>query len=118
DLTSKDYFHSNVFRTKILASKYSLCNVCRFLFCSCSMNSYTVNFVYFQAGQLSTYRFCDNVWTFVMERVEFRDMSDVMFADRVKFVACDGRTSTGEFNSMHNGNDQIDMQFGLIIRIF
>lgn len=46
---------------------------------------------FFQAGQLVTYRFCDNVWTFLMEQVDFRDMGEVLFADKVKIVACDGR---------------------------
>ncbi|KHJ42271.1 Transcription initiation factor IIA, gamma subunit, beta-barrel domain protein [Trichuris suis] len=51
--------------------------------------------VQFRAGKLRTYRFCDNVWTFVMERVEFRDTQEVVLADRVKFVACDGRANPG-----------------------
>lgn len=42
-------------------------------------------------GHLNTYRFCDNVWTFVLERVEFREVGEVVKADKVKVVACDGK---------------------------
>ncbi|KRY15710.1 Protein YIPF5, partial [Trichinella patagoniensis] len=49
--------------------------------------------IQFRAGKLCTYRFCDNVWTFVMEQIEFRDSHEVMFAEKVKFVACDGRSN-------------------------
>ncbi|XP_065829974.1 transcription initiation factor IIA subunit 2-like [Oscarella lobularis] len=42
-------------------------------------------------GQLNTYRFCDNVWTFVMNGVEFRDGADSHRVDKVKIVACDGK---------------------------
>jgi len=50
----------------------------------------------FKANKLKTYRFCDNVWTFVMEGVEFRDSNKPIdgIIDRVKFVACDGRAPT------------------------
>lgn len=44
-------------------------------------------------GQLNTYRFCDNVWTFVLNKVEFRDGGDVISVDKVKIVACDGKGS-------------------------
>jgi hypothetical protein len=42
-------------------------------------------------GNLNTYRFCDNVWTFVLNKVEFRDGGDVVNVDKVKIVACDGK---------------------------
>ncbi|KJH52551.1 Transcription initiation factor IIA, gamma subunit, helical domain protein [Dictyocaulus viviparus] len=45
------------------------------------------NKMYFKAEKLRAYRHCDNVWTFLMERVDFRDSIRVA---RVKFVACDG----------------------------
>lgn len=48
-----------------------------------------------QADKLKAYRFCDNVWTFVMDNVEFREQGNqVATVGRVKFVACDGRLST------------------------
>jgi transcription initiation factor TFIIA small subunit len=37
------------------------------------------------------YRFCDNVWTFVLNNVEFRELPDTIKVDKVKVVACDGR---------------------------
>ncbi|XP_014776786.1 transcription initiation factor IIA subunit 2 [Octopus bimaculoides] len=42
-------------------------------------------------GHLNTYRFCDNVWTFVLEDVEFRDVQEIAKVDKVKIVACDGK---------------------------
>ncbi|VDP90885.1 unnamed protein product [Echinostoma caproni] len=34
-------------------------------------------------GHLKTYRFCDNVWTLVMEDVEIKDSSVIMNVDKV-----------------------------------
>jgi transcription initiation factor TFIIA small subunit len=42
-------------------------------------------------GQLNTYRFCDNVWTFVLTKVEFKESSEQITVDKVKIVACDGK---------------------------
>lgn len=44
-------------------------------------------------GRLNTYRFCDNVWTFVLNEVDFKDSQDTTRADKVKIVACDGKGS-------------------------
>ncbi|XP_076782298.1 transcription initiation factor IIA subunit 2 isoform X1 [Arvicanthis niloticus] len=44
-------------------------------------------------GSLNTYRFCDNVWTFVLNDVEFREVTELIKVDKVKIVACDGKTS-------------------------
>jgi len=46
-------------------------------------------------GNLNTYRFCDNVWTFVLKSVEFREGSELASVDKVKIVACDGKGSSG-----------------------
>lgn len=46
----------------------------------------------FQAGKLNTYRFCDNVWTFMLNDVEFREVQEVANVDKVKIVACDGKS--------------------------
>jgi len=43
-------------------------------------------------GHLHTYRFCDNVWTFILENPVFRTDTETIVADKVKIVACDGRT--------------------------
>jgi len=48
----------------------------------------------FKAGKLHTYRFCDNVWTFLLNDVEFREVHEVAKVDKVKIVACDGKGST------------------------
>eukprot|EP00026_Physarum_polycephalum_P021235 Phypoly_transcript_24358.p1 GENE.Phypoly_transcript_24358~~Phypoly_transcript_24358.p1 ORF type:complete len:116 (+),score=16.11 Phypoly_transcript_24358:12-359(+) len=44
-------------------------------------------------GHLHTYRFCDNVWTFLLENANFRLENDQIQADKVKIVACDGRVA-------------------------
>ncbi|XP_001606238.1 transcription initiation factor IIA subunit 2-like [Nasonia vitripennis] len=46
----------------------------------------------FKAGNLKTYRFCDNVWTLMLHDVEFRDSQrvDSIHVDKVKIVACEG----------------------------
>ena len=43
-------------------------------------------------GKIKIYRYCDNVWTFLMTNTEFRDAAEGFHADRVKIVACDGGT--------------------------
>ncbi|OQR77163.1 transcription initiation factor IIA subunit 2-like [Tropilaelaps mercedesae] len=45
----------------------------------------------FKAGHLVSYRFCDNVWTFVMKDVEFREGQELARAERLKIVACEAR---------------------------
>lgn len=37
-------------------------------------------------------RFCDNVWTFMLNDVEFREVQEVAKVDKVKIVACDGKS--------------------------
>ncbi|KAF7260405.1 hypothetical protein EG68_02016 [Paragonimus skrjabini miyazakii] len=44
-------------------------------------------------GHLNTYRFCDNVWTFVMNDVEIKDSSSIMTVDKIKIVACEGKSA-------------------------
>ncbi|XP_037951577.1 transcription initiation factor IIA subunit 2 [Teleopsis dalmanni] len=52
--------------------------------------------VTFKANKLNTYRFCDNVWTLMLSDVEFREVHEFAKVDKVKIVACDGKS--GEFN--------------------
>ena len=54
-----------------------------------SMVKNKVNF----KGHLNTYRFCDNVWTFVLNDVEFKEVQELVTVDKVKIVACDGKGS-------------------------
>lgn len=50
--------------------------------------------VNFKADLLNTYRFCDNVWTLMLNNVEFRDLPELTRVDRVKIVACDAKAAT------------------------
>jgi len=45
----------------------------------------------FKSGKLHTYRFCDNVWTFLLNDVEFREVHELCKVDKIKIVACDGK---------------------------
>jgi len=49
----------------------------------------------FKASKLNTYRFCDNVWTFMMSDVEFKDVQEFASVEKLKIVACDGRGEVG-----------------------
>jgi transcription initiation factor TFIIA small subunit len=55
-------------------------------------------------GKLSTYRFCDNVWTLVLKDFVVKDSNQnqhnttalatqIPRADKVRIVACDGKTA-------------------------
>uniref|UniRef100_A0A8D1TJ50 Transcription initiation factor IIA subunit 2 n=1 Tax=Sus scrofa TaxID=9823 RepID=A0A8D1TJ50_PIG len=44
-------------------------------------------------GSLNMYGFCDNVWTFVLNDVEFREVTELIKVDKVKIVAYDGQGS-------------------------
>lgn len=44
-----------------------------------------------QQGHLHTYRFCDNVWTFILENASFKTENELQSVDRVKIVACDAK---------------------------
>ena len=56
------------------------------------MTSTTDGTFFSQAGKLNTYRFCDNVWTFMLNDVEFREAQEMAKVDKVKIVACDGKS--------------------------
>ncbi|CAF0898100.1 unnamed protein product [Adineta steineri] len=57
------------------------------------------------SGKLSTYRFCDNVWTLVLKDFSVKESnnpgghatstatSQIPKADKVKIVACDGKSA-------------------------
>merc|ERR1712088_337885 len=47
----------------------------------------------FKAEKLNTYRFCDNVWTFMLDDVDFKELNELGKIDRVKIVACDAKSS-------------------------
>lgn len=49
----------------------------------------------FKSSHLKTYRYCDNVWTLIFEDTEFRNVQEIMRVDKLKIVACDGRSVRG-----------------------
>ncbi|GLT93699.1 hypothetical protein SLE2022_114780 [Rubroshorea leprosula] len=42
-------------------------------------------------GHLHTYRFCDNVWTFILQNAAFKTDEFEDTVSRVKIVACDSK---------------------------
>eukprot|EP00252_Welwitschia_mirabilis_P004364 TRINITY_DN146_c0_g1_i1.p1 TRINITY_DN146_c0_g1~~TRINITY_DN146_c0_g1_i1.p1 ORF type:complete len:107 (-),score=26.32 TRINITY_DN146_c0_g1_i1:254-574(-) len=42
-------------------------------------------------GHLHTYRFCDNVWTFLLQNAAFKNEESQENVSRVKIVACDSK---------------------------
>ena len=43
-------------------------------------------------GHLDTYRFCDEVWTFLIKDINFKlDNSTIVHADKVKIVSCNAK---------------------------
>jgi len=59
-----------------------------------ALNTRVKNKVTFKAEKLNTYRFCDNVWTFLLNDVEFREITELSKIDRLKIVACEAKSST------------------------
>ncbi|XP_061359369.1 transcription initiation factor IIA subunit 2-like [Gastrolobium bilobum] len=45
-------------------------------------------------GHLHTYRFCDNVWTFILQNALFKNEDSQENVGRVKIVACDSKLLT------------------------
>nr|XP_023875539.1 transcription initiation factor IIA subunit 2 isoform X2 [Quercus suber] len=45
-------------------------------------------------GHLHTYRFCDNVWTFILQDAVFKSEDNQENVGRVKIVACDSKLLT------------------------
>lgn len=41
---------------------------------------------------MDTYRFCDNVWTFMLSEVEFKETQEITRVEKLKIVACDGKS--------------------------
>ncbi|KAK5107633.1 Transcription initiation factor IIA small chain (TFIIA 13.5 kDa subunit) [Meristemomyces frigidus] len=47
-------------------------------------------------GHLDTYRFCDEVWTFIIKDVNFKmEQNHIEKAERVKIVACQSKEKVG-----------------------
>ncbi|GMP45678.1 hypothetical protein CsSME_00014124 [Camellia sinensis var. sinensis] len=45
-------------------------------------------------GHLHTYRFCDNVWTFILQGASFKTEESQETVGQVKIVACDSKLLT------------------------
>ncbi|KAH6767062.1 transcription initiation factor IIA gamma chain / TFIIA-gamma [Perilla frutescens var. hirtella] len=45
-------------------------------------------------GHLHTYRFCDNVWTFILQNAQLKSEEGQETVDSVKIVACDSKLLT------------------------
>ncbi|BFZ58968.1 Transcription initiation factor IIA subunit 2 [Savitreella phatthalungensis] len=46
-------------------------------------------------GHLDTYRFCDEVWTFIIKAASFKFDEETVTADKIKIIACNS-TKPGE----------------------
>ncbi|KAI8848553.1 transcription initiation factor IIA, gamma subunit-domain-containing protein [Chytridium lagenaria] len=47
-------------------------------------------------GHLNVYRFCDDVWTFVIDKPNFRFENENITADKVKIVACTAKPGVND----------------------
>ncbi|XP_073024611.1 transcription initiation factor IIA subunit 2-like [Primulina eburnea] len=45
-------------------------------------------------GHLHTYRFCDNVWTFILQNAQLKSDEGQETVDSIKIVACDSKLLT------------------------
>ncbi|XP_057788144.1 transcription initiation factor IIA subunit 2 [Salvia miltiorrhiza] len=45
-------------------------------------------------GHLHTYRFCDNVWTFILQNAQIKSEEGQETVESVKIVACDSKLLT------------------------
>ena len=61
-----------------------------------ALNGRSAKKVVFHSEKLSTYRFCDNVWTFLLKNVDFREGNhEICSVQKVKIVACDAKGTGG-----------------------
>ena len=58
-----------------------------------ALNTRVKNKLTFRAGKLNTYNFCDDVWTFKLDDVEFKEATELGTIDHIKIVACDAKSS-------------------------
>jgi transcription initiation factor TFIIA small subunit len=50
-----------------------------------------MGFLLYEQGHLHTYRFCDNVWTFILTDATFKSDEITETLSKVKIVACDSK---------------------------
>lgn len=53
---------------------------------------------------MDTYRFCDNVWTFMLSDVEFKETQEMTKVAKLKIVACDGKSIQFYLNLLKKHN--------------
>ncbi|EEB07093.2 transcription factor TFIIA complex small subunit [Schizosaccharomyces japonicus yFS275] len=46
-------------------------------------------------GHLDTYRFCDEVWTFIIKNPSFRFDNETVASNKIRIVACATRDNSG-----------------------
>lgn len=59
--------------------------------CGWNLSIWNFNFSWIPQGHLHTYRFCDNVWTFILQDALFKSEELQETVGRVKIVACDSK---------------------------
>jgi len=65
--------------------------------------------VNFHSAKLDTYRFCDNVWTFLLKEVTFREHSrEIVHVGNVKIVACEAKPQQKPESAAAAPGDDID----------
>ena len=68
-----------------------------------ALSAKTKNRVNFHSEKLHTYRFCDNVWTFLLKNCEFKEgHTELVRCERVKIVACDAKDKKIEASSSNH----------------
>lgn len=50
--------------------------------------------IFLLQGHLHTYRFCDNVWTFILQNAQLKSEEGQETVESVKIVACDSKLLT------------------------
>lgn len=60
------------------------------------------NRIIIKCNKLLTYRFCDNVWTLLLQDAEFREFQEHIKVSWVKIVACDGKSGLLPIDDLNN----------------
>lgn len=85
-ILKSNYPYMYIFCIKYLLSHLQFCHFINYSVTCKTCLSYL--FLY----NIFFFRFCDNVWTFMLNDVEFREVQEVAKVDKVKIVACDGKS--------------------------
>jgi transcription initiation factor TFIIA small subunit len=79
---------------------------------------YWANVWFRTKGHLDTYRFCDEVWTFLIKDVTFKmeNSSQTVQADKVKIVSCNSKRPGEQWYLARKFALQSRMQVGFVLR--